>query len=97
MLGNLLPAVQNHNCLDFTQSRAFCRILSHRSFDGRPNFIIWMSYSAAMQGEKGERWRKLCEQAAVEKDPQKLMELVSQITQMLDEKQQRLSQQTDDQ
>jgi len=28
-----------------------------------------------MQGEKGERWRKLCEKAAIEQNPQKLMEL----------------------
>jgi len=32
-----------------------------------------------MQGEKGERWRKLCEQAAIEQDPQKLMELADEI------------------
>ena len=37
-----------------------------------------------------ERWRELCEQAAVEQDPEKLMELVAEITRLLDEKQKRL-------
>lgn len=34
-----------------------------------------------------ERWRQLCAQAAVEQDPQKLMDLVKEISQLLDEKQ----------
>jgi hypothetical protein len=34
-----------------------------------------------------ERWRDLCAQAAVEQDPQKLMELVREISRLLDEKQ----------
>jgi len=29
-----------------------------------------------MQGDTAERWRKLCEQAAIEQDPEKLMELI---------------------
>ena len=43
-----------------------------------------------MQGETGERWRKLCEQAAVEQDANKLMELVEEINRLLDEKAERL-------
>jgi hypothetical protein len=43
-----------------------------------------------MQGENAERWRKLCEQAAVEQNSQKLMQLVSEINQMLLEKEERL-------
>ena len=39
-----------------------------------------------------ERWRELCEQAAVEQDPKKLMVLVAEITRLLDEKQTRLRQ-----
>jgi hypothetical protein len=39
-----------------------------------------------MKGETGERWRQLCEQAAVEQDPERLMELVEQINRMLEEK-----------
>ena len=36
-----------------------------------------------------ERWRELCAEAAVEQDPQKLMELVKEINRLLDLKQQR--------
>ena len=46
-----------------------------------------------MQGENGERWRILCERAAAEQDPQKLMELVKEIVRLLDEKNERLKQQ----
>jgi hypothetical protein len=34
-----------------------------------------------------ERWRQLCALAAVEQDTQKLMELVKEISRLLDEKQ----------
>jgi len=43
-----------------------------------------------MKGETCERWRKLCEQAAVEQDPEKLLELADEINRLLDEKEQRL-------
>jgi hypothetical protein len=43
-----------------------------------------------MQGETGESWRKLCEQAAVEQDPERLLELAQEITKLLDEKEARL-------
>ena len=43
-----------------------------------------------MQGETGERWRKLCEQAAVEKDPQRLVELIEEINRLLESKEERL-------
>jgi hypothetical protein len=33
-----------------------------------------------------ERWLQLCEQAAVEQDPEKLLDLVNEISRMLDEK-----------
>lgn len=46
-----------------------------------------------MQGERGERWRKLCEQAAVEQDPDKLLQLTKEIVQLLEEKEQRLQRQ----
>ncbi len=36
-----------------------------------------------------ERWRQLCAKAAVEQDPQKLMDLVKEISRLLDEKQSR--------
>ena len=43
-----------------------------------------------MIGEKKERWKELCELASVEQDPQKLLELVRQINELLDEKFKRL-------
>jgi hypothetical protein len=46
-----------------------------------------------MQGEKAQQWRSLCEQAAIEQDPEKLMWLVAEINRLLDEKEQRLKQQ----
>ena len=43
-----------------------------------------------MKGEKGERWRNLCEQAATEQDPIRLLQLVSEINRLLLEKEERL-------
>ena len=43
-----------------------------------------------MIGENEERWRKLCEAAAKEQDCERLLELVRQINQMLDDKERRL-------
>ena len=37
-------------------------------------------------------WMKLCQQASVEPDPEKLMELITEVTRLLDEKQRRLRQ-----
>jgi hypothetical protein len=37
-----------------------------------------------------EQWMRLCEQAAVEQDPAKLMELVKEINRLLAEKEARL-------
>jgi hypothetical protein len=44
-----------------------------------------------MKGESRELWRQYCEQAAVEQDPKKLLELVKEINRLLEEKEQRLS------
>jgi hypothetical protein len=44
-----------------------------------------------MQGAKGERWRLLCEQAAKEQDSERLMELVKEINELLEKKQNRLT------
>ena len=49
-----------------------------------------------MKGETGERWRKLCEQAAEEQDPNRLMELVREINQLLESKEERLLQEHQD-
>ena len=43
-----------------------------------------------MQGETGERWRKLCEEAAVEQDLDRLLQLVKEISRILEEKEERL-------
>ena len=46
-----------------------------------------------MQGEAGERWRVLCEQAVVEQDSQKLLQLIREINQLLEAKDLRLQRQ----
>ena len=43
-----------------------------------------------MQGLQKEKWLQLCEMAAVEQDPKKLLGLVKEINRLLDEKHQRL-------
>ena len=40
--------------------------------------------------ENREKWLELCEQAATEQDPEKLMELISQINRLLEAKERRL-------
>jgi hypothetical protein len=49
-----------------------------------------------VKGEKLELWQQLCAQAAVEQDPQKLIELVKEIDRLLGEKQDRLNRQAAD-
>ena len=41
--------------------------------------------------EQKERWMKLCEQASIEQDPKRLLELVREINGLLAKKQHRLS------
>jgi len=43
-----------------------------------------------MLGKDKERWMELCEQAAVEQDPERLLSLVNEIVALLDAKQERL-------
>jgi hypothetical protein len=45
-------------------------------------------------GKNKERWRELCEQAAVEQDPEKLLELVREINDLLEQKRARLTDNT---
>jgi hypothetical protein len=47
-----------------------------------------------VQGANKERWRELCEQASVEQDPKKLLELTKEINDLLARKQGRLSHDT---
>jgi hypothetical protein len=44
----------------------------------------------AMRGETRELWMTLCEQAAVEQDPVRLLELVKRINDLLEQKEKRL-------
>jgi len=44
-----------------------------------------------MQGERLEQWQKLCQEAAGERDPERLMELIREIDRMLSEKEHRLN------
>ena len=43
-----------------------------------------------MQGDTKERWQELCEQAAVEQDPIRLLQLAEEINRLLLEKEKRL-------
>jgi hypothetical protein len=43
-----------------------------------------------MQEQTEQTWRKLCERAVIEKDPDKLLQLVKQINRLLNEKEARL-------
>jgi hypothetical protein len=49
-----------------------------------------------VQHENKEHWMTLCQQAAVEQDPERLMHLITEITRMLDEKGERLRRQQSD-
>ncbi|HZP61875.1 MAG TPA: hypothetical protein VFB28_00560 [Terriglobales bacterium] len=46
-----------------------------------------------MKEETRERWRQLCEQAAVEEDPERLLTLITEINRLLQEKEGRLRRQ----
>lgn len=48
-----------------------------------------------VQGKTKELWMQLCEQAAVEQNPDKLLQLVSEINRMLEQKENRLVRQRD--
>jgi hypothetical protein len=39
-----------------------------------------------VKGKNKEHWKQLCEQAAVEQDPKRLMALIEEITRVMDEK-----------
>ena len=43
-----------------------------------------------MEGPNKERWFQLCQQAAVEQDPAKMLELITEINDLLEEKEKRL-------
>ena len=56
-------------------------------------FIVGGSFLTGCRGRQlkdQEQWKELCKQAATEKDPDKLMELVAEISRLLKEKEDRL-------
>jgi hypothetical protein len=60
---------------------------------GRPcswTALVFRTEVSVMQGKTKEMWMQLPEQAAVEQDPAKLLELVKKINRMLEEKEKRL-------
>jgi hypothetical protein len=69
--------------------------LAHRNLPAERGFCIgyFGRRRLPLKGEKRERWEELCKQAADEQDPEKLIDLVQEINQLLDEKEQRLKQQ----
>jgi len=46
-----------------------------------------------MQGETKKCWEGLCQQAAIEQDPERLMGLIEEINELLEAKETRLKQQ----
>ena len=48
-----------------------------------------------MKGEAKRHWTELCEEAANEQDPKKLMKLIAEITMLLNEKEARLRKSAD--
>jgi hypothetical protein len=60
------------------------------SLTGRSLWYKRKNDEVPMQGSNKERWRILCEQAAGEQDPKKLLELTKEINDLLMGKQHRL-------
>jgi len=46
-----------------------------------------------MQGETKECWERLCQRAAIEQDPERLMSLIEELNELLEAKEKRLKQQ----
>jgi len=60
-------------------------------FDEIPTLNTLSCYDPGrMKGEKKELWMRLCEQAAVEQDPERLLQLTQEINRLLNEKEERL-------
>jgi hypothetical protein len=69
------------------------KIVHNSAWQSALPFVMFREITM-MKGETGERWRQLCEQAAVEQDSEKLLELVTQINLLLEEEEQRLRRST---
>jgi hypothetical protein len=66
--------------------------------DGKASFFDGSTRQPASheQNQNAENWVELCARAAIEQDPKKLLELVSEINRLLDVRKNRLSQKEDD-
>lgn len=60
------------------------------TFTGRKSTLELIVFSPSMQGEKKERWERLCEQASTEQDPVKMLKLITEINELLMAKETRL-------
>ena len=56
-----------------------------------PRLAAFVQLHIPMRGETKERWLELCEQAAVEQDREKLLQLMREISRLLEEKEERLA------
>jgi hypothetical protein len=57
---------------------------------------FYVLYGRGPMQEKTERWKQLCEEAAVEKDPRRLLELTREINDLILGKQRRLERPDDE-
>jgi hypothetical protein len=55
---------------------------------GMTEFTDWRPH--AMQGKVKEDWMLVCEQVAIEQNPERMMALLRELNRMLDEKEERL-------
>jgi putative protein kinase ArgK-like GTPase of G3E family len=62
----------------------------HPSASLRVQVSTYQDKRPEMKGERGERWQALCSQAAQEQGPDRLMELIRKMNELLDEKEERL-------
>ena len=65
--------------------------MSHLAALGMPSiYRPWSRKDGDNMRERSEEWKKLCEEAAVEQDPRRLLELTRRINELLLGKQKRL-------
>jgi hypothetical protein len=51
-------------------------------FTGRKSTLKLIVFSPSVQGEKKERWERLCEQVSTEQDPVKMLKLITEINEL---------------
>jgi hypothetical protein len=56
-----------------------------------PRQSTWIATKiSCMRGETEKRWRELCEQAVKEQDPEKIMKLIGEVNQLLENNEEHL-------